>query len=581
MPDDLLRARADCDYWDDMSHLGDLSNGSQVLSREISGQPNVRKAFSTSSSGSSLQAIRSMHSSSDESGPACAARAMVVRGSTFSWVRGELIGKGSLGSVWKVLNRKTGQLMAAKEVFIDTQDKSDDRFRSALQNEIDLYKDLKHPNIVSYFGNDYVNGRLYIYLEYMPGGSIAQVLSQFGRLDEPLIARYVHDLLEGLQYLHTCDPPVLHRDIKGANILVGMDRTVKLSDFGCSKRSAGTMIQTLRGSVPWMAPEVMRQAEYGRKADVWSLGVIVYLMLSGRLPWGNTRNDDLLTKAVKAAKISTTQGPWNHISPEAKNLVHHLLTKEPKARPQCVQVLQHPWLDMGHRPEVRASLSVGDLKHLKAFGQMNSLKKAAADTLVTQLPESEIKELRGVFMEMDTNKDGTVSFAELKTALETSGVKLPKNLQQMIVECDLDGSGVLDYTEFLAATMGKKQYHQKDVVWAAFKRFDVDGSGFIDRKEVANLLNEEVRDALHLKDNPTTIDQIFAEVDQDHDNRINFNEFFDMMKSVGEGKVPGADGKENQPDQQARGPSPRQQPLRTKHLKTGRGAQVLAQSGEI
>jgi len=347
MPDDLLRARADCDYWDDMSHLGDLSNGSQVLSREISGQPNVRKAFSTSSSGSSLQAIRSMHSSSDESGPACAARAMVVRGSTFSWVRGELIGKGSLGSVWKVLNRKTGQLMAAKEVFIDTQDKSDDRFRSALQNEIDLYKDLKHPNIVSYFGNDYVNGRLYIYLEYMPGGSIAQVLSQFGRLDEPLIARYVHDLLEGLQYLHTCDPPVLHRDIKGANILVGMDRTVKLSDFGCSKRSAGTMIQTLRGSVPWMAPEVMRQAEYGRKADVWSLGCVLIEMSTASAPWGHF--DNCLAAMVRIAMTDETPPVPEHLSAVCSGFIMLCTRRAPEERPSASQLLRHEFVAPGLR----------------------------------------------------------------------------------------------------------------------------------------------------------------------------------------------------------------------------------------
>merc|ERR1719204_3009768 len=95
----------------------------------------------------------------------------------------------------------------------------DDGFRNALQNEIELYKDLEHPHIVRYLGNDFLEGRLFIYLEYMSGGSIAQVLSQFGPLDEPVCSRYARQLLEGLEYLHSRNPPVLHRDIKGANIL--------------------------------------------------------------------------------------------------------------------------------------------------------------------------------------------------------------------------------------------------------------------------------------------------------------------------------------------------------------------------
>merc|ERR1719389_941301 len=102
--------------------------------------------------------------------------------------------------------------MAVKELLLDPQDESDGQFRQSLQNEIDLYKDLKHPHIVSYLGHDYVaDGRLYVYLEYMPGGSVAQVLSQFGPLEENLIAGYTRDLLLGLEYLHTRDPPVLRR----------------------------------------------------------------------------------------------------------------------------------------------------------------------------------------------------------------------------------------------------------------------------------------------------------------------------------------------------------------------------------
>merc|ERR1712048_1485059 len=151
-------------------------------------------------------------------------------------------------------------------------------------------KELAHPHIVSYLGHDYIDNALYIYLEYMAGGSVAQVLSQFGSFDESLIATYARELLEGLEYLHTRQPVVLHRDIKGANILVGLDCKVKLSDFGCSKRTADTLSQSLRGSIPWMAPEVIQQTGYGRRSDVWSLGCVVIEMATAQHPWGSFDN---------------------------------------------------------------------------------------------------------------------------------------------------------------------------------------------------------------------------------------------------------------------------------------------------
>jgi len=332
MPGGLLRARTDCDYWDDTSQLGD-SHGSHIGNLLSCGQLGKQEASSSTSNLLLESAASSFAKSSQDLAVG------VVRGSNFSWVRGELIGQGTLGTVWKVLNRRTGQLMAAKEVLLDAKDKADEKFRAALQNEIDLYKDLKHPHIVSYFGNDFVNGKLYIYLEYMPGGSIAQVLSQFGPLDESLSARYMRNLLEGLEYLHTRDPPVLHRDIKGANILVGLDRVVKLSDFGCSKRSEGTMVQTLRGSVPWMAPEVMRQSEYGRKADVWSIGCVLIEMSTAAAPWGHF--DNCLAAMIRIAMSDETPPVPDHLSESCRDLVARCTRRAPEERPSASELLRH------------------------------------------------------------------------------------------------------------------------------------------------------------------------------------------------------------------------------------------------
>merc|ERR1711920_189680 len=112
---------------------------------------------------------------------------------------------------------------------------------------------------------------------------------------------------------------------------------------------------------------------------------------------------------------------------------------------------------------------------------------------------------------------------------EQAGMQLPKNFNKLVEECDTDGSGVLDYTEFIAATLGKKLYHQKEVVWAAFTRFDMDGSGYIDRKELSNVLNEEIQETMDLKNSTSAVQAIFNEVDSNGDDKIDFEEFFNMM----------------------------------------------------
>lgn len=262
-----------------------------------------------------------------------------VKGTYFTWVKGDMLGQGSLGSVFKALDQGTGQIFAVKEVRIDVRDKADVKFRAALENEIDICKDLKHDRIVSYLGHDTIETRLYIYLEYMPGGSLTQVLSQFGPFEESLIATYTRDLLQGLDYLHTSNPVVLHRDVKGANILVGLDCRVKLSDFGCSKRTADTLSMSLRGSIPWMAPEVIQQTGYGRRSDIWSLGCVVIEMATARHPWGNF--DNPMAAMVKIGMSNLTPPLPEVLSDQGKDFISQCTQRDKNQRPLAAMMLEH------------------------------------------------------------------------------------------------------------------------------------------------------------------------------------------------------------------------------------------------
>eukprot|EP00929_Paragymnodinium_shiwhaense_P069062 TRINITY_DN34841_c0_g6_i2.p1 TRINITY_DN34841_c0_g6~~TRINITY_DN34841_c0_g6_i2.p1 ORF type:complete len:350 (-),score=84.23 TRINITY_DN34841_c0_g6_i2:67-1116(-) len=264
-----------------------------------------------------------------------------IHGKCCTWVRGEILGSGSLGKVFKALDQETGRIFASKEVLIDRSDADDLKFKQALENEISICKDLQHPRIVSYLGHDNIGDCLFVYLEYMPGGCLASVLAQFGPLEEELVALYAKALLEGVDYLHTRDPPVLHRDIKGANVLVGLDCGVKLADFGCSKRTTDTMSRTMKGSIPWMAPEMMAQAGYTYKADIWSFGCLCVEMSSKeRMPWGQKFNN-IVTAMYKICMSKETPPVPDCLSSTCKDFIGRCLQRDVEARPSASELLQH------------------------------------------------------------------------------------------------------------------------------------------------------------------------------------------------------------------------------------------------
>ncbi|WFC96323.1 mitogen-activated protein kinase kinase kinase [Malassezia brasiliensis] len=210
------------------------------------------------------------------------------------WHKGALIGAGSFGKVFLGMNAKTGLLMAVKQVELPTSDEAATQRRrymiESLEAEIALLKTIEHPNIVHYL-DSYADGEfLNIFLEYVPGGSVVALLRSYGAFEEQLVQNFVRQILQGLHFLHS--QAIVHRDIKGANILVDNKGGVKISDFGISKKvESGLLVSArgqrgmLQGSVFWMAPEVVKQTSHTPKADVWSVGCLIVEMLTATHPW--------------------------------------------------------------------------------------------------------------------------------------------------------------------------------------------------------------------------------------------------------------------------------------------------------
>ncbi|XP_075613335.1 mitogen-activated protein kinase kinase kinase 19 [Balearica regulorum gibbericeps] len=264
------------------------------------------------------------------------------------WTRGEVLGKGAYGTVYCGLTSQ-GQLIAVKQVVLDTSDQlSTEKEYQKFHEEVDLLKTLKHVNIVTYLGTCLEDNILSIFMEFVPGGSISSIINRFGPLPEVVLCKYTKQILQGVAYLH--DNCVVHRDIKGNNVMLMPNGIVKLIDFGCARRLAwvslsGTqseMLKSVHGTPYWMAPEVINESGYGRKSDIWSVGCTVFEMATGKPPLASM--DRIAAMFYIGAHRGLMPSLPDRFSGTAVDFVHACLTRDQHERPSALQLLDHPFV---------------------------------------------------------------------------------------------------------------------------------------------------------------------------------------------------------------------------------------------
>ncbi|KAK1401629.1 Mitogen-activated protein kinase kinase kinase NPK1 [Heracleum sosnowskyi] len=266
---------------------------------------------------------------------------------TIRWRKGEMIGCGAFGQVYMGMNLDSGELLAVKQVLIVANNASKEKAQAhikELEEEVKLLKNLSHPNIVRYLGTVKEEEALNILLEFVSGGSISSLLGKFGSFPEAVIRMYTKQLLLGLDYLHKNG--IMHRDIKGANILVDNRGCIKLADFGASKQvvelATVTGAKSMKGTPYWMAPEVILQTGHSFSADIWSVGCTIIEMATGKPPWSEQYQEVAALFHIGSTK-SHPPIP-DHLSAEAKDFLLQCLQKEPELRPTACDLLQHPFV---------------------------------------------------------------------------------------------------------------------------------------------------------------------------------------------------------------------------------------------
>jgi calcium-dependent protein kinase len=431
----------------------------------------------------------------------------------------QALGTGSYGEVRTVVHKLTGQERAVK-VFRKTPEEL--KSYEKVLNEIEILKKLHHPciiQILEYFEDD---KRLYIVMEKCSGGELFDAITKNKNLSENTAALICKQLFSAVAYMH--GHSIMHRDLKPENILLEENDdfvNIKIIDFGTAVEfSALQRFDELVGSPFYVAPEVVNN-NYSHECDMWSCGVLLFILLSGYPPFDGKNNAEILNRAKKG-KFSFDKPIWQDVSTLAKDLISKLLTTSSK-RLSANDALLHPWVAaMGSYPEPQRALIHTLKSNLTNFQSRTKLHNAISSFISSQvISNKDTRELREIFKSLDTNGDGKLSREELLCGLEASNSEL---IAEIMRQVDTDKNGYIDLEEFLVAAFNQQTLLSRENMKKAFDMFDLDGNGSVSYNELQTVLG--LGNAASQK--------IWTEVNENRvkssENEITFVEFCDLLR---------------------------------------------------
>merc|ERR1712087_677318 len=346
-------------------------------------------------------------------------------------------------------------------------------------------------------------------------------------ITEKVAASLIGDMLKAIQYLH--EQNIVHRDLKPENFVFATtanDANIILIDFGCAKKVEDDKeYKDLVGTVYYLAPELAAQSSRVSKtgkvlkcADIWSIGVITYVMLTGRQPFKGKTNKDIFTRIIKEklkfpADVDLSDG--------FKDFVRKALVKNPHKRLTMEDALRHPWVQGKAAAEIQLNKDV--IRYLRQFNYQSKLKKAITRCLAKNMSQEPEKEVHRHFTRLDKDGDGFLDADELKLLLLDMGFaehRAGEEAKTMLKAADENNDGQVDFEEFKAVWHRKLLSQHDQYIHRVFAVFDDNGDGYIDAKELQSVLGDDFEN----------INNMISEVDENDDGKLSFDEFQKAMQ---------------------------------------------------
>ncbi|KAJ1430438.1 kinase-like domain-containing protein, partial [Ochromonadaceae sp. CCMP2298] len=404
-----------------------------------------------------------------------------------------ILGKGGCGVV--VLGKVRA---ASQEVAIKIVDKKNVDV-GRLDREIKLLKDMDHSSVIRIFSVYDSSSLTYLVMEICDGGHLGNLISLEATkyVPEAKAKLLASQLVAAVAYIHS--KGIAHRDIKLQNVLVERHAhdyvNLKLIDFGYAARFEGALPMRTKCGTPYTtAPEVIRE-EYDERCDVWSLGVVLFIMLSGRRPFELQRGKQgedaaraVMITDILAGRFNFSQKAWKAVSAEGVAFVKELMQPNYKRRIRSAEVLAHPWLKSSIRTNLTKVITSGysknALNNLKKSTRQSALQKTGMMAVVFGIPATKTSRMLQLFQYFDTDRSGTISPFEFADAMTIVSPDLGQaEVTQLFDTLDYDCNGSISFTEFLAATLDPCEVDIAELN-KAFELFDADGNGYIDRSEI-------------------------------------------------------------------------------------------------
>eukprot|EP00929_Paragymnodinium_shiwhaense_P082432 TRINITY_DN43429_c1_g4_i2.p1 TRINITY_DN43429_c1_g4~~TRINITY_DN43429_c1_g4_i2.p1 ORF type:complete len:581 (+),score=86.71 TRINITY_DN43429_c1_g4_i2:156-1898(+) len=501
-----------------------------VLGRSPSKEPGREITFTGSSSLGLPAAHRSARKMSVDVKNLLPERVGARIAERYSFRKDDELGSGGFGKVYIAHDKLFGdRRVAVKQMPCKSAEQ-----KKVFAQEVEMMKQLDHPNICKLFETYDAGNMLYLVLDLCEGSEVFDRIKEHGKLSEQSTADVIRQVASALKYAHCRG--VAHRDLKPENICYysadPKSTEIKVIDWGLAINFGGLKrMKSAVGSQYYAAPEVLTTSAYTEACDLWSLGVVTYVMLSGKAPFWGSESEQLAN--MYACSYPMRSETWQKTSLSAKNFIKRLLKPEPANRMTIDQVVAHSWLKE-QLPPTDPEVATIVLDNMMRFSNTSYFLSIIVASVARQLDHRSLHDVHSVFRDMDANGDGLLELCEVKAGFEKLlGPESDhvKHVDTMFRQLDLDGSGRIAYTEFVAAAMSEQFLEKEEALWNAFRSFDCADDGKITTAEICGILERtDVKKTWTPELCQRAAEEIVQEFDTNGDGVIDFQEFVQVLR---------------------------------------------------